>query len=60
MEVKIHHDKSVMPGVIYLAVGPALNGGGTQRQHVKENFLTLCDLADNGTWRMTPAAIEKV
>jgi menaquinone reductase, molybdopterin-binding-like subunit len=60
MEIKIHHDKSVMPGVIYLAVGPAPNGGGAQRQHVKENFLTLCDLADNGTWRLTPAAIEKV
>jgi anaerobic selenocysteine-containing dehydrogenase len=57
MEVKIHHDKSVMPGVIYLAVSPSPRGVGT---YVKENLLTLCDLADNGTWRMTPAAIEKV
>jgi menaquinone reductase, molybdopterin-binding-like subunit len=59
-EALVHHDASVMPGILLAAVGPMPNGIEAASQRTEKNLLGLCDLAENSTWRMTDAEIEKV
>jgi hypothetical protein len=52
-------DPAVMPGVIHVAIGPAPNGTESA-QKFEENILTICQIEDDSTWRVTPAQVRKV
>ena len=60
MEVIVHLDSSVMPGVVQASVGPQPNGHTTVSRADNDGILTLCSLTDESTWRVTPVTMEKV
>ncbi len=53
VEVKIHCDEAVMPGVIALECGPVAAGSGTAADP-----LSLCETGPDGSWRTTSASLE--
>jgi anaerobic selenocysteine-containing dehydrogenase len=56
--VEIHFDETVMPDVIHVAVGP--DPRGFDQSFAEENILSICELSDVATWRVTPAKLERV
>jgi hypothetical protein len=51
-------DNGVRPGVVLAAVGPETNGGSAGRRP-DERILDLCDVREDGSWRMTHANVRK-
>jgi menaquinone reductase, molybdopterin-binding-like subunit len=59
LQVVVRHDASVMPDVLFVAVGPdgaAINSGSTGDA---SQVLSLCLAADGRSWRVAPAKISK-
>lgn len=59
IKTEIHFDSAVMPGVVHVAVGPARNGAENVKNYI-ENILSICNLENDTTWRVTPAQIEPI
>jgi anaerobic selenocysteine-containing dehydrogenase len=57
--VTIMIDPTVRPGVIETAIGPSLNGKETPANFTGTTLLHLCEVANDGTWRITPAQFLK-
>jgi len=49
----------VMPGVISGVVGPLPNGATAKDELDNDDILALCDLGDDGTWRVTAATMGR-
>jgi anaerobic selenocysteine-containing dehydrogenase len=49
----------VRPGIAEGAIGPMRNGLETPAEHSGQTLLHLCVVADDGTWRITPAQFLK-
>ena len=60
LETTMHLDPSVRPDVIVVSVGPLPNGVEATGHPGTDGVLTMCDITEEGTWRVTPATIEKV
>lgn len=60
MKVRIKYDPSVCPDVIEASIGPLPNGIETPMNPVGNNILNLCEVIDDGTWRITNATLLKV
>jgi len=58
--VNVKIDTTVRPGIVDAAIGPNLNGTETPAHPVGNTLLNLCDVTNDGTWRITPAQILKV
>lgn len=58
--VQLKTSNAVQPGVIEAAVAPSPNGVATPSQPAEKSILNLCEISDNGTWRITPAHLLKV
>ena len=58
LSVTLTLDAAAMPGVVYVSVGPkgfvTGNSGGSG-----ETLLSICDLHDDGTWRLTNAKVSE-
>jgi anaerobic selenocysteine-containing dehydrogenase len=57
--VTVKIDPTVRPGVVETAIGPALNGSTTPAHFSGTTLLHLCEVANDGTWRITPAQFLK-
>ena len=51
--VTVIESETVMPGVISGVVGPLPNGATTKDELDNDDILALCDLQEDGTWRVT-------
>ncbi len=51
--------EGVMPGVISGVVGPLPNGATAKDELENDDILALCDLQDDGTWRLTGATMGR-
>lgn len=58
--VRVQFDESVMPGVIHVALGPAPLGFSKDEALSIENILDICVIADDATWKTTPAKVQRV
>lgn len=58
--VRVQFDETVMPGVIHVALGPAPSGFDKDDVLNVENILNICAIADDATWRVTPANVQRV
>jgi formylmethanofuran dehydrogenase subunit D len=56
--VTVVETETVMPGVISGVVGPLPNGVTTGDGPGNDDILALCDLRDDGTWRVTSATLN--
>jgi anaerobic selenocysteine-containing dehydrogenase len=52
-------DPSVIPGIIYAAVGPSPNNAESKDQPGAEGLLQLCTVREDGSWRITDVTIAK-
>jgi anaerobic selenocysteine-containing dehydrogenase len=59
MTAMVRCDSRAKPGVVHVAVGPRKNYSETSSHIDGEGILMLCSIRDDGTWRATPATIEK-
>jgi len=57
ISVQVKISNAVQPGIIEASIGPLPNGVQTLAHFNGENVLNLCDVADNGTWRVTKAEL---
>jgi anaerobic selenocysteine-containing dehydrogenase len=57
--VTVVESEAVMPGVISGVVGPLPNGATTGDELTNDGVLALCDLQDDGTWRLTGATLGR-
>ena len=57
--VTVVESEAVMPGVISGVVGPLPNGVTTGDELTNDGVLALCDLQDDGTWRLTGATLGR-
>lgn len=60
LKVRLKLDPSVRPEVIEASIGPLPNGIETPMKPSGNNILNLCEVADDGTWRITNATLLKV
>lgn len=58
-KVTVRCDSAVMPGVLHVALGPSPNGIETLDNTNSEHILSVCDVKEDGTWRVTGARIQK-
>lgn len=59
MTVRVRTDAGVRPDTIEAVIGPLPNGAETPRHPSGRTMLDLCAVAADGTWRITPAFIQK-
>lgn len=59
MNITVHYDAAIRPGVIELPIAPQPNGCETPSHPLGHSALNLCDLSEEGTWRITQAQISK-
>jgi len=52
------YDASVMPGVIQIAAGPSARSFG-DADDSEPGVLSICEISDNGTWRITRARLRE-
>jgi hypothetical protein len=60
LKLRVLHDPTVMPGLLYAAVGPLPNDTPADDTLQDEGVLALCTIQDDGSWRFTEATMEKV
>ncbi|MFA6455306.1 MAG: molybdopterin-dependent oxidoreductase [Bacteroidota bacterium] len=60
MKVRVKVDPTVRPGVIEASIAPLPNGIETPKHPAGNNILNLCEVTNDGTWRMTTAKFLKV
>jgi anaerobic selenocysteine-containing dehydrogenase len=59
MKVIVKIESTVRPGIIEASIAPLLNGIETPLHPNGNNILNLCEVTDNGTWRITTANLLK-
>lgn len=59
MKVLVKVESTVRPGVIEASIAPLLNGIETPMHPSGKNILNLCEVTNNGTWRITTANLQK-
>ncbi len=59
MKVRIKIDSAIRQGVIEASVGPQPNGSQTPLHLTANNILNLCEVNNDGTWRITTATLLK-
>lgn len=59
-EVRVRISTAVRPGIIEASIGPLPNSTETPAHPAGNNILNLCDVTDDGTWRITTANLLKV
>jgi menaquinone reductase, molybdopterin-binding-like subunit len=61
LPVTVIFNKSVMPGVVHVALGPDQDSlTGVKKVKIKETVLSVSRISDDATWRTTPATIRAV
>ncbi len=60
MNVTVKISPSVRPGVIEASIGPLPNGIESPLRPSGANILNLCEIRNDGTWRITGANLYKV
>ncbi|MFA6467438.1 MAG: molybdopterin-dependent oxidoreductase [Bacteroidota bacterium] len=60
MKVHVKIDPTIRPGVIEASIAPLLNGIETPAHPAGSNILNLCEVTNDGTWRITTAKLLKV
>jgi len=60
MNVTVKIVPTVRPGTIEASIAPLPNGIETPMNPSGSNILNLCEVTDNGTWRITNATLLKV
>jgi hypothetical protein len=60
MEVRVHYDAGVVPRMVQVTVGPAPNGNTPVSRDHADGVLSLCQVRDDGTWKVTEATVEGV
>ncbi|MFA5832928.1 MAG: molybdopterin-dependent oxidoreductase [Bacteroidota bacterium] len=60
LNVRIKIESTVRPGIIEASIGPLLNGKETPQHPTGNNILNLCEVTNDGTWRITTANLLKV
>lgn len=58
-DVRVRCDPAARDGVVHVCVGPRPNGQETTSSPATDELLSLCETANDGTWRITMATIEK-
>jgi anaerobic selenocysteine-containing dehydrogenase len=58
MPARLRTDQGVRPGVVLAPVAPA-PGGTPGARGPDQRVLDLCDVREDGTWRMTRASVRK-
>lgn len=56
VDLPVHFEHGVVPGIVQVAVGPPPIG--KMQTSSDEGVLSLCDVNDNGTWGLTEAKLE--
>ncbi|HAP36039.1 MAG TPA: hypothetical protein DCQ28_08895 [Bacteroidetes bacterium] len=59
MKVLVKVESTVRPGIIEASIAPLLNGIETPLHPSGKNILNLCEVTNNGTWRITTANLQK-
>jgi anaerobic selenocysteine-containing dehydrogenase len=59
MAVRVKIEPTVRPGVIEASIGPLPNGIETPLNPTGNTILNLCEVTNDGTWRMTTATLLK-
>ncbi len=59
MKVIVKIESTVRPGIIEASIAPHVNGIETPRHPNGNNILNLCEVTNNGTWRITTANLLK-
>jgi anaerobic selenocysteine-containing dehydrogenase len=60
MNVRVKIAATVRPGIIEASIAPLPNGIETPSNPSGNNILNLCEVTNNGTWRITNATLLKV
>lgn len=60
MKVRVKIDNSIRQGIIEVSIAPHQNGIETPTNLRRNNILNLCEVTDEGTWKITTANLVKV
>lgn len=60
MPVKVKLESTVRPGTLEATIAPLPNGAESPMQPAGNNILNLCEVSNEGTWRITNAQLQKV
>jgi hypothetical protein len=58
-DVRVRCDAAARDGVVHVCVGPRPNGQDSPSSPAADELLSLCEIANDGTWRITMATIDK-